>query len=101
MSKSQQAVVQSLFVVGMLLLLLGIPVFALASMGFGAGMVGLGIITMIGTVVAWSALEPPKTEEEAARSAAASRRGWRPFWIGIAILFVVVMGGGAIQVLLS
>ncbi|MFD3458854.1 hypothetical protein ACFWVM_04020 [Nocardia fluminea] len=101
MTKSQLAVVQALFTVGVLLLLSGIGVFALVSMLLGVTMVVVGAVTMVGTVVAWSALEPPKTAEEAAQSAAMTKRGWRPFWIGLAVLFVIVMGGGAIQVMLS
>ncbi|MFI6171273.1 hypothetical protein ACIBCN_31140 [Nocardia sp. NPDC051052] len=92
---------QSLFVVGMLLLLLGIATLVVASPSVGALVAALGIITMIGTVIAWSTLEPMKTVEEAAAQAVRSKRGWRPLWIGLGVLFVIVMGGGMIQVFLS
>ncbi|MFE3260717.1 hypothetical protein ACFXPS_38015 [Nocardia sp. NPDC059091] len=60
MTRNQLSAVQSLAVVGFLLLILGVATFSLAYTAAAEVFGGLGIISMIGAAITWSTLKPPK-----------------------------------------
>lgn len=65
MTRNQLAVVQSLFVVGILLLLLGVATFFLAYIGVGSVLASLGVVAMLGAAGVWLRLSRAAATESA------------------------------------
>ncbi|MFI1920341.1 hypothetical protein [Nocardia sp. NPDC020380] len=60
MTRNRFAVVQSLVVVGILLLVLGVAGFSLHYQGVAVALWSVGVVSLLGAGIAWTALKPSK-----------------------------------------